>query len=246
MRKFHDLLNEATTLSPSGYPNTGGIASDDDLPPGTTVFGDKFVPVLVKNRLTGVTKKYVPADDLGQEWNYDEFEYSQPMGSYLSYSETLDGMEDNINGMKGMWRHTDQRTFRMFKDKWQHRSDDQDTSGVKQTARLRDGKEGEHMDIKERIEIYLGDELEEINEFVVDKDDRKMITQAIMKGKPVKLILKSYDGVSMSVVSKGKEVLVSYNNDEEVTLTLVEIADSLGMEFSVSKSGPTQHFKITK
>jgi hypothetical protein len=275
MKKFFDELNEATTVGPPpAYPDKGGISSDDDLPTGTTVFGDKMVPVVVPNRLTGSTVKYVPADDLKQEWNYDEFDNSAAMGSVKAYSETLQGLE-RILGDR-LFKHTDARKVRMQKDKWAARSGEKD-GGVKQTAKTQDdnpshmeltgdgelnkmgGKKPESNDywrevpmknkpddIMERINNYLGEPEEQINEDVADKDDRKGLSNAIIKGKTVKLKLDSLDGVELNIASKGDDVKVWYKRSQDLTLTLVDICDSLGYEFDVSKSGSETTFKITK
>ena len=131
MRKFHDELDEATTLG------SGVISGDDDLPTGTTVFGDKMVPVVVPNRLTGSTVKYVPADEVGDNWNYDEFENSMGMGSIKGYSKTLDDLDATLGGR--LFQHTDRRKFRLSHDKWVARSSGKD-GGVVQRAKLSDGK----------------------------------------------------------------------------------------------------------
>jgi hypothetical protein len=214
--KFHDLLNETTVTG--GAPDDGstGPASDDDAAPGTTVFGDKYMPVVVPNRLTGSTIKHVPAADLKQEWNYDEFENSMSMGSIKAYSQTLQGLEKLLGSR--LFNHTDRRKFRMGQDKWIARGGEQDGSGVTQTARLGDDEEESveelEMDIKEKIGLYLGEPEEVINEFVVDKNDRKALSKAIMGKKPVKLFIDSVDGISASVVHQGNKVLVTYVPNE--------------------------------
>jgi hypothetical protein len=236
MKKFFDELNEATFLG------SGQISGDDDLPTGTTVFGDKMVPVEVENRLTGKTIKYVPAADLEQEWNYDEFDHSMSMGSIKAYSKTLDDLDGMLGGR--LFSHTDRRKFRLQGDKWLARSTAKD-GGVVQKAKLSDDDE-DTMDITEKINQFLGDNPEPINEAVIDKDDRKGLTNAILKGKPVKLKFDSLDGVSASVTGKGDKVLVTYAKNEDLTLTLVDICDSLGYDFEVKKQGALQHFYITK
>lgn len=249
MRKFFDELNEATVL-------TGGqISGDDDFPPGTTVFGNKFVPVVVKNRLTGATLKYVPAEDLGLEWNYDEFEDSMSMGSYKSYSDTLDGLSDLLGDR--VWKHTDNRKFRMQQDKWIHRSGDQGGGGVKQVAKLGDDKDDyvhkaipkahkdtENMDITEKINQYVG-EVEQIEESVVDSSDRKSLAQAIMQGKNAKINIKSL-GTQAVVTNYDNEIIITYPKSEDFTLTLVDIADTLGMTFKLTKDGGKQAFRMMK
>ena len=54
-----------STFSDS-YPDTFGIAGDDDYPPGNIVFGQKFKKVPYKNRLTGYDKAWALDDS---EWS---------------------------------------------------------------------------------------------------------------------------------------------------------------------------------
>ena len=271
MKKFFNELNEATTISPSGYPDDGsGISSDDDAAPGTTVFGDKMVPVVVPNRLTGETIKYVPAADLGQDWNYDEFDNSMSMGSYKSYSDTLDGLNKLLGDRH--WTHTDNRKFRMGQDKWLARRDGKD-GGVKQTARLGDNdpihmeltKKGElnklkgdkpasndywsevdmgKLDIMERITDYVGVK-EPVNEAEIQGSDRKTLARAIMSGRNAKIVIKSYN-LQATMTNFDNEVVVTYTNSQDFTLTLVDIADSLGMDWKLTKDGSKQAFRMMK
>lgn len=272
MKKFFDELNESTITG--GYPDsddTTGICTDDDLPPGTTVFGDKMVPVVVPNRLTGKTLKYVPAADLGQEWNYDEFAYSTSMGSHKSYSDTLNGL-DKLLGDRA-WKHTDHRKMRMQTDKWVARSSDTD-GGVKQTAKTSDDKfshmkltkDGElskttdeppvqtsywrevimkELDIMEKINGYLDEPEDIINEEIVDSSDRKTISKAIMSGKNTKIVVKSLD-IQANITNYDNEIVITYPKNEDFTLTLVDIADALGMEFKLTKDGGKQAFRMIK
>lgn len=271
MKKFFNELNEATTISPSGYPDDGsGISGDDDAAPGTTVFGDKMVPVVVPNRLTGKTIKYVPAEELGQSWNYDEFEASMSMGSYKSYSDTLDGLNKLLGDRH--WSHTDNRKFRMSQEKWLARRGEKD-GGVKQTARLSDNKpthmelnkDGEFnklkgekpasndywsevdmgkLDIMERITDYVGVQ-EPINEAQIDGQDRKTLARAIMSGKNAKIVIKSLN-LQANMTNYDDEVVISYTNSQDFTLTLVDIADSFGLEWKLTKDGSKQAFRMTK
>jgi len=234
MRKFHDVLDETTSLT------SGEIASDDDGAPGTTVFGDKMVPVVVPNRLTGKTIKYVPAADLDQEWNYDEFNNSMSMGSVKAYSKTLDDLDGVLGGR--LFSHTDRRKFRMQGDKWVARKGNQDGGGVKQTAKLSDDGE-ETMDIQEKINRYLGEPEEVINEEIIDTADRKLISKAIMSGKTTNIKVKSL-GIDATVRNDGEEVDIIYPNSEDFTMALIDIADALGYKFTTQKSGNKMHFVI--
>ena len=238
MKKFYDLMNEATVTG--GYPDSGigGPCTDDDLPPGTTVFGDKMVPVEVPNRLTGKTIKYVPADEVGTKWDYDEFEHSQPMGAYNSYSDTLDGLSKILGDR--LWRHTKPRTAELSPDKEMAYKD----SEVDQEEKPKPTKGEETLDIKERIDRYLGVQEEEIlNEEVVDVVDRKMVSRAIMSGKTTKVKIKSL-GIDAVIRNDGEEVVVVYPKNEDFTLSLVDIADALGYKFNMGKSGNKQEFVI--
>jgi len=278
MKKFYDKLNEATTLSSGGYTNPGdgsGITGDDDLPTGTTVFGDKMVPVVVNNRLTGKTIKYVPAEDLGQGWNYDEFENSSGMGSIKGYSTTLLGLRELLG--KRLFKHAQKEKLKMQTDKWDKRSGDQDDSGTNQTAKISDddpskielskgGTESEiknekpetndhwrevpmkhigDLDIMEKINNYLGEPEEMVNEVVADANDRKLLAQAIIKGKNTKISIKSL-GVQAIVTNSEAETIVTYQKNEDFTLILVDIADTLGMEFKLTKDGGKQAFRLIK
>ena len=82
---WEKYLKEATHTN--GYATDGtGISGDDDLPTGTGVIGDKYVPEVVPNRLTGATKRYAPAEN---NWNWNEFENCTGMGSQKNYSKVI-------------------------------------------------------------------------------------------------------------------------------------------------------------
>jgi hypothetical protein len=97
MKDILDKLNEAIVVG--NYPDDGstGIASDDDMPPGNIVFGDKYKTTNnYFNRLTGFKKQY--ETDLSK-WYWDEFENSTGMEDPDNYSETLDSMEERWPNM---------------------------------------------------------------------------------------------------------------------------------------------------
>lgn len=272
------LLNEGTITG--GYPNNGigGISSDDDLPPGTTVFGDKMVPVEVPNRLTGKTIKYVPAADVDQEWNYDEFDNSKSMGSHKSYSNTLKGL-NRILGDR-MWKHTDARKARMQQDKWDTRKDSEDTGGVTQTAKTGDDnlshmeltKDGEldkikgekpasndywrevpmkhtkKLDIMERLNVFLGDdivteEVETINELDISFGDRKALSKAILSGKSSRIKIKSLN-LEANIRNDDDQIEITYRKNDDFTLSLVELSDTLGYKFTTTSRGQIEEFTI--
>ena len=84
-------LGEATFSD--SYPDTFGIAGDDDYPPGNIVFGQKFKKVPYKNKLTGYDKVWGLDDS---EWNWAEFEASKGMEDPNNYSETLKSLGDIV------------------------------------------------------------------------------------------------------------------------------------------------------
>ncbi len=238
MRKLLESIIESTVTG--GYPNDGstGPASDDDLPVGTTVFGDKMVPVVVPNRLTGATIKYVTADDEGESWNYDEFDNSTGLGSYKSYSKTLKGL-DNILGDR-LWKRTDNRAFKLQQDKWLARS----ANDIDQTTKLSDDEE-ETMDITEKIGNWVGEETVLINEEMLSAPDKKVLAKAILKSKNVQLKMKSLK-IDANLTNYDDEVVLTYKPNDDFTMALVDVSDSLGMDFQVTKDGGKTAFRIIK
>lgn len=235
---WKDILETTVT---GGYPNDGstGPASDDDLAVGTTVFGDKMVPVIVPNRLTGATKRYVPADELGQDWNYDEFDNSSGMGSDKSYSKTL----TSLKGILGdrLWKHTATKKFRLQTDKYTKRA----SNDIDQTSKLSDDEE-ETMDITERIRKFVDEEeVEMVNESVLASPDRKTLAKAIMKGKNMKVKLTSL-GIEAVITNYDEEVVITYPKNDDFTMSLVDIADSLGMDFRKTKDGNKEAMRLMK
>lgn len=235
--KLKEVLE--TTIT-GGYPNDGstGPATDDDAPPGTTVFGDMMVPVEVPNRLTGMTIKYVPADDLGQDWNYDEFDHSMSMGSHKSYSKTLDSLNKILNDR--LWKRTDNRKFRLQKDKYDARKD----SEVDQTNKLSDDEE-ETMEITEKINKYLGSDDDMMNEAEISTNDRKSLAKVLLSGKNAKVKIKSLN-VDAVVTNYDDEIVITYPKNDDLTMSLVDVSDSLGMEFKTTKDGNKVAFRMIK
>ncbi len=227
-----------------GYPNDGsaGPASDDDGAPGTTVFGDKYVPVKVKNRLTGTTIKYVPANEIGQEWNYDEFDNSSSMGTRKAYSKTLDSLEDVVGDR--MWRYTDKsKSFRIRQDKYLKRKE----NDIDQTHRLGDDEE-DTMEITEKINKYLNEGVEEDNrldEKDIASSDRKSLARILMSNKNSKVNIKSL-GVQAVVTNYDDEIVITYPKNDDFTIALIDIADSLGMDFRKTKDGSKVAFRMMK
>jgi len=233
------MKNIFETTVTGGYPDDGstGPASDDDLPTGTTVFGDKMVPEKVPNRLTGSTIRYVPADEKGEKWNYDEFEHSMSMGSDDSYSDTL----DSLKGILGdrLWKHTSGKRHELSPDKEDAFKD----SEVDQEEKLSNDDE-ETMDITEKIGSWIG-EVEVINEEVLSSSDRKALSKAILMSKNKQLKLKSIKS-EVSIKDYDDVIIVSYKPNDDLTMSLIDISDSLGMEFSKKKDGNKTAFVIEK
>ena len=231
--KFKDILE--STVS-GGYPNDGstGPASDDDMPTGTTIFGDKMIPEVVPNRLTGSTIKYSPAKD---DWNYDEFEHAMGMGSEESYSKTLDGLKDLLGDR--LWNHVVRKPQELSPDK----EDKYKESEIDQDEKISDDEE-ETMDITEKINKWVGDETI-INEEVLSSADRKTLAKAIMKEKNTQLKMKSLK-VDANLTNYDDEVVLTYKPNEDFTMTLVDVADSLGMEFHKTKDGGKTAFRMMK
>ena len=233
------MKNIFETTVTGGYPDDGstGPASDDDLPTGTTVFGDKYVPELVTNRLTGSTIKYVPAADKGENWNYDEFEHSIGMGSDDSYSDTLDSLKSILGDR--LWKHTSGKRHELSPDKEDAFKDGE----VDQEEKLSNDKE-ETMDITEKITSWIGD-TEIINEEVLSSNDRKILSKSILMSKNKQLKLKSIK-TDVNITNYDDEVVLTYLPNDDLTLSLIDIADSLGMGFSKTKDGKKTAFVIEK
>jgi len=93
--RLKKYLTEATLTH--GWPDTGGIAGDDDAPTGNILMGRKYKKVTVDTP-GGPYQMSVPED----EWTWDEFEHAKGMEIKDNYHESLDGthLGDKI------WRYT--------------------------------------------------------------------------------------------------------------------------------------------
>jgi hypothetical protein len=96
MKRKHIQLLEA--IISGTYPDTGGIAGDDDAPTGNILMGRKYKKVKVNTPIGSYTMS-VPED----EWSWGEFEHAKGMEVQDNYHETL--------GEPGpyrdrMWRHS--------------------------------------------------------------------------------------------------------------------------------------------
>ena len=248
MKTFFNILNdidEATAIGTSGgnptYPDTGNISGDDDLPTGTAVFGDKYVPEMVPNRLTGATKRWAPTTDA---WNYDEFDNSSGMGSWESYHDTLNGLNKLLHDRH--WKHTNRKAQRLQRDKERLRR----ANDIDQTTKLSDDEYDktikltvEDMDILNKIDNYVGKEI--LDETVVSSTDRRALSQIIVKEKNIKIMLKDID--AEVILSKQKNTAVlTYDANDDITLVLVDIADALGYDFTTAKKNGKTTFTIIK
>jgi hypothetical protein len=230
-------LKEET--STGGYPSDGtGISGDDDLPTGTGVFGDKYVPEMVPNRLTGATKRYAPSTE---EWNWNEFENSTGMGSQKNYSETLDSMV-NLFGER-FWAHTTPRgSDKLQKDKEALRKQADGDQNAKlgkdseESAPEPEQKEVSEMDILSKIDAHL-------YEADLAPADRRNITKAIIGGKSMKINIKNMK-LDVKINDTKNGTTFEYPNNTDFTLALVDISDTLGMEFEQKSKGTTTVFTI--
>ena len=102
------------------------------------------------------------------------------------------------------------------------------------------------MDLLEKIDMFI-DELEEkINEEKIDKIDKQGLVHWILQGKPVDLKIDSLNGVEVMLTGKGNKVRLVYNKNDDLTSTLVDISKSSGYDFDIKKSGTKHTFNITK
>lgn len=230
-------LKEATISGT--YPSDGtGISGDDDLPTGTGVIGDKYVPEIVPNRLTGATKRYAPATT---KWNWNEFDNSKGMGSQKNYSDTLDSMVDLFGDR--FWAHTDRRRSDKLnpeKEKLYKQAD------VDQTAKL--GKDStESAPEPKQEEVTEMDILSKINGYIKESDltpaDRRNITKAIVAGKSMKVNIKNMK-LDVTITDTKSGTIFEYPKNTDFTLALVDISDTVGMEFEEKTKGNTTIFTM--
>jgi len=83
-----------TTIS-ANYPDTGGIAGDDDMPPGNINFGPRYTRVPYNNRLNGYNSVWDIDNKSDFEWNF--FKHSAGQEDPDNYHPTLKGL-DNLLG----------------------------------------------------------------------------------------------------------------------------------------------------
>jgi len=141
-------ISEATVTN--GYPDVGGIAGDDDFPPGNIVMGQKNKKIPYYNKLTGYNKVW---DVDHSEWTWDEFENSKGMEDPENYSDTLKSLGDIIP--KFDFFH---RLKRKVPDK--DVESNYNRTPQKGDKEIRLGKDDVETaevpkDIKERIDLYL-------------------------------------------------------------------------------------------
>lgn len=96
MKRKHIQLLEAIVTH--GWPDTGGIAGDDDAPTGNILMGVKYKKVKVTTPGGSYTVA-VPED----EWHWGEFEHSKGMEDRDNYHSSLG--KQGIYGDR-MWKYT--------------------------------------------------------------------------------------------------------------------------------------------
>ncbi len=94
LRKY---LTEATVTG--GWPDTGGIAGDDDAPTGNILMGRKYRKETFQG-WAGEYRRSIPED----EWTWDEFEHAKGMELKDNYHASLDKLRTGYQGK--LWRHT--------------------------------------------------------------------------------------------------------------------------------------------
>lgn len=126
------------------------VASDDDLPTGNAVMGQKFKKVPYKNRLTGYNKVW---DVDSSNWTWDEFENSKGMEDKENYSQTLLNLKDIIPKFNFFHRLKKKVPDKSVKYNYGRTPQTKDpemklSKDDVETAKVPD-------DIKEKIELYL-------------------------------------------------------------------------------------------
>lgn len=107
-RKRKKEIEEQTGATWSqGYTDTGGIATDDDRPPGNILIGSKYKEKPYFNRLTQFSRNWEP--DNG-DWKWDHFENAAGQEDYDNYSRTLQTMRTLFpeETWDNVWKHMTQ------------------------------------------------------------------------------------------------------------------------------------------
>jgi len=97
--KLKDYLLSESTLT-RGYPDSGGIAGDDDHPTGNILMGRKYKKIKVDTP-GGSYYMSVPVDN--EKWLWSDFEAAKGMELKSNYHKSL--LKNNLFGDK-MWKHT--------------------------------------------------------------------------------------------------------------------------------------------
>lgn len=97
LKRIDLLLNEAGMIT-YGWPDTGGLAGDDDAPTGNILMGEKYRKVKVTTPGGSYTVS-VPETD----WHWGEFEHAKGMEDRDNYHSSL-----GKQGLFGdrLWRYT--------------------------------------------------------------------------------------------------------------------------------------------
>jgi hypothetical protein len=97
-KRFMKKLKETTVAG--NYPDVGGIAGDDDRPPGNILIGTKFKETDYFNKLTTFNRNWDYDDG---EWEWGHFENTLGMEDFDNYSDTLKFMRPLFP--KKTWRN---------------------------------------------------------------------------------------------------------------------------------------------
>jgi hypothetical protein len=88
-KKFEKYLDETIILG--NYPDTGGIASDDDAPPGNIVYGSRYKRKNYSNRLTTYNSIWDVDDKSNFKWDW--FKNCVGMDDPDNYHPTIRGLK---------------------------------------------------------------------------------------------------------------------------------------------------------
>lgn len=172
LRKY--LLAEAVLTL--GWPDTGGIAGDDDAPTGNILMGRKFVKKLYQG-LAGPYIRSVPDD----EWTWDEFEHAKGMEVKSNYHHTLDDMRAGYE--ERLWKHTKKigkagdRPLGVDAEELIKGEEESAPAYVERVASHQEPREVSHKNLPDvvfKINYTLGQEAETHDSGVHDADDESL------------------------------------------------------------------------
>jgi len=94
------------------------------------------------------------------------------------------------------------------------------------------------MDIIKTIDGYL-------NEGDLTRKERSEITSAIIKNKSLNIKLKDF-GTDAKIDQKDDETVIIFKSDDDLTMSLVDICDLIGLKFTSKESKGKTVFTIKK